>query len=73
MVKRRDENAVQQVADRIRELRKARGLTLDAVYEDTGVHVKHVESKGINLTITSIAVLCRYFEISLEDFFKGLE
>ncbi len=73
MARRRDDNAVQQVADRIRQLRKVRGLTQDAVYEDTGVHIKHIESKGLNLTITSIAILCRYFEITLEEFFRGME
>ncbi len=73
MAKRRDDNAVQQVADRIRKLRKDRGLTQEAVYEDTGLDIKHIESKGLNITITSIAILCRYFEISLEEFFKGLE
>ena len=72
MPQRRDDNLVQQVADRVRELRKARGLTQDALREDTGVHIKNIESKGINLTVTTIAILCEYFEISLEEFFKGI-
>ena len=70
---RRDEKAIRQVAERIRQLRKEHGLTLDALHEDTGLHVKNIESKGMNITISSIAIICRYFEISLEDFFKGLE
>ena len=63
---------VQQVADRIRELRKAHGLTQEALYEDTGLHIKNIESKGINMTISSIAILCEYFDISFEEFFKGI-
>lgn len=70
---RRDDSAIQQVADRIRQLRKAHGLTQDALYEDTGLHIKNIESKGVNMTITSIAILCKYFEISLEEFFRGLK
>ncbi len=44
----------------------------EAVYEDTGVHIKKIEAKGSNLTITSVAILCEYFDISLEEFFKGV-
>ncbi len=72
MAQRRDDNLVRQVADRVRELRKARGMGQEAVYEDTGVHIKKIEAKGSNLTITSVAILCEYFDISLEEFFKGV-
>ena len=70
---RRDDKLIKQVAERIRELRKAHELTQDALREDTGLHIKNIESKGVNVTISSIAILCKYFEISLEEFFKGME
>ncbi len=70
--RRRDDKLIRQVADRFRELRKARGLTLDAVLEDTNVDIKYYESRATNVTITTIAILCEYFDISLEEFFKGI-
>ncbi len=73
MTPRRDEKLIREVVARIRELRKARGLTQDAVYMDTGVQVKVYETRAYNPTITTIAILCSYFEITLEDFFKGIE
>ena len=73
MAPRRDEKLIRQVMGRIRELRKARGLTQDAVYMDTGVHVKVYETGNYNPTITTIGILCDYFEITLEEFFKGIE
>jgi transcriptional regulator with XRE-family HTH domain len=73
MTPRRDDKLIRQITGRIRELRKARGLTQDAVYEDTNVDVRHIESKGTNVTVTTVAILCSYFEITLEEFFRGIE
>ena len=72
-IPRRDDNLIRQITDRLREIRKTRGLTQTAVYEDTGIHIGKIESTQTNLSISAIAMLCRYYEISLEEFFKGLE
>ncbi len=72
MVKRRDDKVLQQIADRIRKLRKIRDLSQAAVFEDTGVNVGNIETKPFNMTITTIVVLCDYFEVTLEEFFKGI-
>lgn len=73
MAHRRDERLIWQVMVRMRELRKARGLTQETVYEETGVQVKVYETGYYNPTITTIAVLCGFFRITLEEFFKGIE
>ncbi len=72
MAHRRDEKLIRQVMDKMRELRKTRGLTQDAVYEDTGVQIKVYETGTYNPTITTIAILCCYFGVTLEEFFKGI-
>jgi transcriptional regulator with XRE-family HTH domain len=73
MIQRRDDKVLRWVAGRIRELRKERGLTQNAVIEDTGISMGRVEGGRMNLSLTSIAILCEYFEITLEEFFKGME
>lgn len=73
MAPRRDEKLLRQIIDRLRKLRKERKLTQDAVYEDTNVDIRHIESRGTNITITTLAILCGYFEISLKDFFDGID
>ncbi len=73
MAERRDDKVLRWVAGRIRELRKERGLTQTAVYEDTGISMGRVEAGSMNLTLTTIAILCDYFEISFEEFFRGME
>ena len=73
MTERRDIKLIRQVTDRLRALRKARGLTQAAVYEDTGVHIGKIESRDTNLSITAVSILCNYYEITLEEFFRGIE
>ncbi len=63
---------LRQIMDRLRALRKARGLTLDAVRVDTGIDLSYYESRLTNLSITTIAILCSYYEITLRDFFDGI-
>ncbi len=63
---------LEQVAERIRELRKVRKLTQAAVFEDTGVDVGRIEVGRTNVTITTLTILCDYFEISLAEFFNGI-
>lgn len=63
---------LRQIVQRLRELRKARALTQDAVYEDTNVDIGRYEARPNNLSITTIAILCSYYEITLEEFFKGI-
>ncbi len=73
MTQERNEELFRRIAGRIRELRKARGLTQDAVYEDTGVQVKRIEVRNYNLTINTIRILCDYFGVTLEEFFRDIE
>ncbi len=69
---RRDDRVLRQIADRIREIRKELKITQTTVIEDTGVNIGNIEAVPKNLSITSIVILCDYFEVSLEDFFRGI-
>lgn len=73
MTQRRDDKLLRQIIERLRKIRKARGLTQDAVYEDTNVDIGKYEACLANLSITTIAILCKYYEIPLEEFFKGID
>ncbi len=72
MAERRNDKLLGQVAERIRDLRKERALTQTAVYEDTGLSIGRIEAGSMNLTLTTISILCDYFEITLEEFFRGI-
>ncbi len=72
MAQRHNDRIIDLIAGKFRALRKERKLTQEAVREDTGVNVKNIERGGMNLTITTITILCEYYEISLADFFRDI-
>lgn len=69
----RDIPLLKAIACRLRELRAAKGLSQEAVYEDTGIHIGKIETEKYNITVSTLAKLCRYYGTSLEAFFKGME
>lgn len=65
-----------QVGQRIRELRKARGLTQDAVAERAGLNPKYyagIERQGANITLDSFERIAAALEVPIADFFRFSE
>ena len=62
-----------ELARRLKALREEKSLTLQEVYDTTGVHVGRIESNKLNLTITTLDTLCRYYDITLSDLLLGIE
>ncbi len=69
---RHNEILMRQVAKKLKALRKAKGITQEKVYKDTGMHIGRIEAGNSNITISSLSDLCKYYEISFETFFDGL-
>ena len=61
------------IALKIKELRVNRGVTLEIFYFDTGIHLARIEQGKTNITVSTLKRICDYFEINLEEFFKGLK
>ncbi len=72
MPQRGDDKVLRQVAERIREIRKELKITQDVVEEDSGLSVGRIEAGSADLTLTTIVIPCDYFEVSLEEFFRGI-
>jgi hypothetical protein len=53
-----------EVIYRLRRLRRERGYTLQEVYDAT--------ANKSNMTVITLAALCRHYEVTLADFFRGL-
>ena len=60
------------IAQKLKALRNERGLSQMQVTMDTGINVSRAESGKRSLSIYSIAILCRYYDIPLKDFFQGV-
>ena len=61
------------IALKIKELRVNRGVTLEIFYFDTGIHLARIGQGKTNITVSTLKRICDYFEINLEEFFKGLK
>ncbi len=60
------------IAQQLKTLRKGRGLSQMRVTMDTGVNVSRAESGKRALSVYSIALLCAYYDVSLEEFFRNI-
>lgn len=69
----RDIALLKAIAIRLRELRRAKGVSQETVYEDTGIHIGKIETERYNITVSTLARLCHYYGISLNAFFEGIE
>ncbi len=72
MRERRDDKVLRQVAERVRDIRKELKITQNVAKEDTGLSIGRIEAGSTNLSLTTIVILCDYFEVSLEEFFHGI-
>lgn len=69
----RDEEILKRIAQKIKELRRINGVTQEEFYFDTNIHIGRIESVKTNITVSTLSEICKYFGISLSDFFSGLD
>ncbi len=53
-------------------MRERTGISQRLMYYDTEINIGRLETGKENIKITTIAKLCAYFHISLEEFFHGI-
>ena len=69
----KDDILLKKITLRIKEIREQKGISQESFYNNTGIHIARIELAKLNISITTIARICQYFEITLEEFFKGIE
>jgi transcriptional regulator with XRE-family HTH domain len=69
----RNDKLLERIALRIKELREKNFLSQEEIYLDTNINVARIESEKTNISISTLEALCRYFNITLKDFFEGIE
>ena len=68
---RKDNQFLNDLAERLKALRKKRKLSQMRVTMDTGINIGRVESGKRMLSVYSVAILCSYYGVSMEEFFPG--
>lgn len=64
-----NEVALRKIAVGARELRLATGKGQKEVIRETGINVGNIEAALFNSTIKTVARLCQYYGVTLEEFF----
>lgn len=70
---RRDTELLLQVAKRIKQLREEKKISQESFFIDTDIHIARIETGKINISVSTLNDICKYFSISLADFFSGIE
>lgn len=73
MARIKNEILLKKIALSIKEIRSNSEITLDDFYVDTGIHLARIEQGKTNITVSTLKVICDYFNVSLVEFFTLLE
>lgn len=69
----RDAKLLQKIALVLKDLREAKSVTQEEVYNDTNIHIGRLEAAKGNPTVSTLAAICKYFKISLSEFHRKVE
>lgn len=73
MLQIRNQPLLEAIALVIRQLRYKRGISQERFYEDTGILISRIELAQVNVSVSTLAAICLYFDISIKDFFNRVE
>lgn len=58
---------------RLKAARMQKKISLQEVFDLTGIHVGRLESNRANMTVLTLLTLCRLYEVRASDLLLGLE
>ena len=59
-----------QIVLNLKDLRAQKKISQLEVYHDTDINIARIESRKSNITVSTLAKLCEYYQISLGEFFE---
>ena len=68
----RNQELLNKIAHRIKKLREKTSTTQEQFYFDTGIHLARIETGKTNISVSTLDAICKYFNLSLEEFFGGI-
>ncbi len=69
----RDTKLLQKIALIIKQLREEKDVSQEEVYNDINIHIGRIETAKANLTVSTLSALCKYFKVTMGEFFKMVE
>lgn len=72
MAQVKNQALLKKIAQRIKSIREKKQITQEQFYYDTGIHIGRIETGVMNISVSTLDAICQYFDVSLEEFFKGI-
>lgn len=69
----KNQELLNKMGSRLKELREANQLTQEAFYTDTGINPSRIESGRRNMSVSTLYAICKYFGITIQQFFDGIK
>lgn len=69
MSQQKDLNLLLFIAQKLKQLRAEKGVSQQDVLNDTGIHIARIETGRLNVSISTLSELCKYFNTNLSIFF----
>ncbi len=69
----KNQELINQIVAQLKRIRLSKGLTLEDVYNDTGIHIARIESTKKNMSLSTIHALLQYYDMSMAEFFQEIE
>ncbi|WP_071595217.1 helix-turn-helix domain-containing protein [Hymenobacter aerophilus] len=66
------DSVIRTLVQRLQQVRLSRNLSQQEVYDATGIHIGRLEAKPVNVTMRTLIILCRYYDVQLAPLFAGL-
>lgn len=64
---------LKKISKRIKSLREKHNVTQEDFYNDTNIHLARIETARGNISVSTLDAICKYFKISMAEFFDGIE
>lgn len=69
---RRDEELLQKIVLRVKELRSNHNHTQEDLYEATDLNIANLETGENFPNLTTISIICKFYGITLDEFFAPM-
>lgn len=65
-----NKNELLKLASKVKKLRINKGVTQEIALIDTGIHFGRIEQGKRDISYTTLVKICKYFQITLSEFFN---
>lgn len=73
MSQQKDLELLSFIAQKLKTLRAMKNVSQQDVLNDTNIHIARIETGKLNVSISTLSQLCKYFDITLSSFFESTD